>query len=203
MARVYIPTCLRKLTGGQAYVRVPAGDVAGLLDELDGQFPGLKREVVDARGDVHRFVNVYVNEQAIEDLRGLDTPLQEQDEVMVIPAMAGGATTLQRPFTLEQAQRYARHIIMPQVGRVGQRKLFDAKVVLIGAGGLGSPSRCTWPRPASARWDRRLRRRRPLEPAAPDPARPRAHRPAEGRVGASDADRRQPRRQGGRAPRGD
>src|SRR5438874_8351341 len=138
MARVYIPTSLRTLTGGKAHVQVDAADVGRLLDDLEGRYPGLKREVLDERGEVHRFVNVYVNELAIEDLRGLETPLCEVDEVAVIPAMAGGSVG--RPFSLEQAQRYARHIILPEIGPSGQRKLLNAKVVLIGAGGLGSPA---------------------------------------------------------------
>src|SRR5947209_23854 len=138
MARVYIPTSLRKLTGGQAHLEMDAVDVGTLLDGLDGRFPGIKRQVLDERGEVHRFVNVYVNELAIEELRGLETPLCEVDEVAVIPAMAGGSVG--RPFSLEQAQRYARHIILPEIGPSGQRKLLNAKVVLIGAGGLGSPA---------------------------------------------------------------
>src|SRR5579884_3134524 len=129
MAKVYIPTSLRRLTGGQTHVEVEA---------LEQRFPGLRREVLDEQGAVHRFVNVYVNEREIDDLGGLSTPLKAEDEVAVIPAMAGGAVG--RPFTLEQAQRYARHIILPEIGPVGQRKLLNAKVVLIGAGGLGSPA---------------------------------------------------------------
>ncbi len=138
MAKVYIPTSLRRLTGGQTHVEVEAQDVASLLEELEQRFPGLRREVLDEQGAVHRFVNVYVNEREIDDLGGLSTPLKAEDEVAVIPAMAGGAVG--RPFTLEQAQRYARHIILPEIGPVGQRKLLNAKVVLIGAGGLGSPA---------------------------------------------------------------
>ncbi len=138
MAKVYIPTSLRKLTGGQTHIEVEAGDVASLLDGLEQRFPGLKEQVLDDRGLVHRFVNLYVNERAIEELNGLETPLREQDEVAVIPAMAGGATS--RPFSLAQAQRYARHIILPEIGGAGQRKLLGAKVVMVGAGGLGSPT---------------------------------------------------------------
>jgi len=138
MAKVYIPTSLRRLTGGQASVTVQADTVGLLLEGLEHRFPGLKRQVVDEGGAVHRFVNVYVNEREIEDLQGLQTRIAEEDEVAVIPAMAGGA--LGRAFSLEQAQRYARHIILPEIGPIGQRKLLSAKVVLIGAGGLGSPA---------------------------------------------------------------
>ena len=138
MARVYIPTSWRKITGGEGRLTLPATNLAGLIEALEARFPGMKAEIVDAGGNVHRFVNVYVNDRAIEDLQGLQTPLEEEDEVAVIPAMAGGAVS--RPFTPEQAGRYARHIILPEIGGVGQRRLLNAKVVLIGAGGLGSPT---------------------------------------------------------------
>ena len=138
MPRVYIPTSWRALTGGQSRVVLPACDVRALISELEARFPGLGRELIDEGGNFHRFVNVYVNNREIEELNGLQTELTEEDEVAVIPAMAGGSAA--RPFTPEQAGRYARHIILPEIGGVGQRKLLNAKVVLIGAGGLGSPT---------------------------------------------------------------
>ena len=138
MARVYVPTSWRKLTGGQSHLILPARDLGGLVDALEERFPGFRRELVDESGNFHRFVNVYVNSREIEDSNGLQTPLEEEDEVAVIPAMAGGGVS--RPFTPEQAGRYARHIILPEIGGVGQRRLLNAKVALIGAGGLGSPA---------------------------------------------------------------
>jgi molybdopterin/thiamine biosynthesis adenylyltransferase/molybdopterin converting factor small subunit len=137
MARVYIPTSLRKWTGGLSHVPTRAETVGDLFQELEQRFPGLWNELFDANGNLHRFVNVYVNDQEIEELNGLSTTLQEDDEVAVVPAMAGGAV---KPFTVEQMQRYSRHIILPEIGGVGQRKLLNAKVCLIGAGGLGSPT---------------------------------------------------------------
>jgi molybdopterin/thiamine biosynthesis adenylyltransferase/molybdopterin converting factor small subunit len=138
VARVYVPTSLRRLTGGAARLEVEADDVAGLLARLTTDHPALRPELFDAGGNLHRFVNVYVNDQSITDLDGLGTRLAREDEVAVIPAMAGGATGSR--FTPEQAVRYSRHIILPEIGGVGQRKLLNAKVVLIGAGGLGSPT---------------------------------------------------------------
>ena len=138
MARVYIPTSLRRLTGGTGRVESEARDVRMLLDWLDERYPGMRSELLDQDGNLHRFVNVYVNNQAIEDLQGLETALEREDEVAVIPAMAGGAVSTR--FTPEQAVRYSRHIILPEIGGVGQRKLLNAKVAMIGAGGLGSPA---------------------------------------------------------------
>jgi molybdopterin/thiamine biosynthesis adenylyltransferase/molybdopterin converting factor small subunit len=138
MVRVYVPTSWRRFTGGCARLAHDAEDVRGLLEWLIGEYPALGSEIFDRGGNLHRFVNVYVNDQGIDDLQGLATPLAREDEVAVIPAMAGGATRSR--FTPEQAVRYSRHIILPEIGGVGQRKLLNAKVVLIGAGGLGSPA---------------------------------------------------------------
>jgi molybdopterin/thiamine biosynthesis adenylyltransferase/molybdopterin converting factor small subunit len=138
VARVYIPTSLRRLTGGSARLENEAADVRALLSWLDERYPGMRAELFDADGNLHRFVNVYVNDRAIEELQGLETRLGREDEVAVIPAMAGGAVGTR--FSPEQAVRYSRHIILPEIGGVGQRKLLNAKVLLIGAGGLGSPA---------------------------------------------------------------
>ncbi len=91
MVSVYIPSPLRRLTGGQAQAAVGARSIRELLDGLDRQFPGIKAELCDERGDVRSFINTFVNGTEIRHLRGLDTPLAEQDQVSIIPAMAGGA----------------------------------------------------------------------------------------------------------------
>lgn len=144
MATVYIPTSLRRLTQGSARLASDAADVGALLGWLDEAFPGLGAELFDADGNLHRFVNVYVNNRAIDELQGFETILEREDEVAVIPAISGGQTNGASPasgrFTPQQAVRYSRHIILPEIGGVGQRKLLNAKVVLIGAGGLGSPA---------------------------------------------------------------
>jgi molybdopterin/thiamine biosynthesis adenylyltransferase/molybdopterin converting factor small subunit len=140
VARVYVPTSWRRFTGGAARLEHDAPDVRSLLAWLGTAHPALAREMFDASGNLHRFVNVYVNDHGIDDLQGLATSLDREDEVAVIPAMAGGTTATRSRFTPEQAVRYSRHIILPEIGGVGQRKLLNAKVCLIGAGGLGSPT---------------------------------------------------------------
>ena len=88
--QVYIPTPFRRATNNKDRVELQAGNVRQLLDELEGQFGGLRGLVRDERGEVHRHVNIYVNNEAIESLQGLGTPLNDGDEVSIIPAMAGG-----------------------------------------------------------------------------------------------------------------
>ncbi len=142
---VYIPTPFRGLTGNRGTVEATAVDVGGLLSDLDARYPGFRAMVCDEGGEVPAHINIYVNNREIQSLGGLKTPLADGDEVAVIPAIAGGsdgdgAAPVYRPWTPDQVNRYSRHIIMPQVGSVGQRQLLDAKVLLIGAGGLGSPA---------------------------------------------------------------
>ncbi|HZP26214.1 MAG TPA: ubiquitin-like small modifier protein 1 [Dehalococcoidia bacterium] len=132
---VYIPTPFRRMAGNQSYVRAEGENVGEVLDELGRNFPNLRDMIYDRDGSIPAHVNIYVNNQEIHSLQGKGTPVQDGDELAVIPAIAGGQT-----LTPEQVTRYSRHIIMPQVGPVGQRKLMGAKVLVVGAGGLGSPS---------------------------------------------------------------
>ncbi|MBI2955033.1 MAG: molybdopterin-synthase adenylyltransferase MoeB [Chloroflexi bacterium] len=134
--KIYIPTPLRPVTENNAKLDAEAKDVAGLLDELLGRYPALRGHILDDNGDISRFVSVYVNNEEIHSLQGKSTTLKDGDEVAVIPAMAGGAV----PFTEDQIRRYSRHIILPEVGGKGQRRLLESRVLLIGTGGLGSPA---------------------------------------------------------------
>ncbi len=147
---VYIPTPFRKLTGNKQRVEAEGADVAEVLANVDKQFPGFKQLVFGSGSDVPAHINIYVNKQEIASLDGVATKVNEGDEVAVIPAMAGGSDNgaAQAPtpprkrigaLTGEQVERYSRHIIMPQVGPSGQRKIMESSVLIIGAGGLGSP----------------------------------------------------------------
>ncbi len=132
---VYIPTPFRRLAGNQVYVRAEGNTVAEVLDNLGSRYPELRHMIFDESDEVPGHINIYVNNQEMHSLKGKETPLSDGDEIAVIPAIAGGQV-----LTEDQVNRYSRHIIMPQVGPVGQRKLMAAKVLIIGAGGLGSPS---------------------------------------------------------------
>lgn len=114
--------------------------VKDLINALIGQFgPQFGERVLDAKaGGLRRFVNVFVNGKDIRNLDGLDTKLEEGAEVRLIPAVAGGSEFL--GFTQDQTVRYSRQIILKEVGGKGQRKLLNSKVLVVGAGGLGSPA---------------------------------------------------------------
>ena len=92
--QVYIPTPFRRATKNKDRVAVEAPRREGLLDELEGQFGGLKGLVRNDQGEMHHHVNIYVNNEAIEALQGLETALKDGDEVSIIPALAGGGPAL-------------------------------------------------------------------------------------------------------------
>jgi molybdopterin synthase sulfur carrier subunit len=87
---VRIPTPLQSLTGNQAQVSAGGNTVAELLADLEQRFPGFKDRIRDESGKLRRFVNVYVNQEDIRFLQGDQTPLKDNDEVSIIPAIAGG-----------------------------------------------------------------------------------------------------------------
>jgi molybdopterin synthase sulfur carrier subunit len=90
MIKVRIPTPLRPLTRGQGEVEAKGGSVGELIDHLETMHPGLKARLCDEKGELRRFVNVYVNEEDIRFLKGKDTVLKDGDEVSIVPAIAGG-----------------------------------------------------------------------------------------------------------------
>jgi len=87
---VRIPTPLRKLTNDLELVEVAPGTVAGAITELQRMFPGIAERLIDEKGEVRRFVNVYVNEEDIRFLENRDTKTKDGDEISIIPAIAGG-----------------------------------------------------------------------------------------------------------------
>ena len=87
---VRIPTILRQYTGGEKQVKADGASVGSLVDDLDTRFPGLKSRLVTDQGSLHRFVNVYVNDEDVRFTGALDTGLSDGDEVTILPAVAGG-----------------------------------------------------------------------------------------------------------------
>jgi molybdopterin synthase sulfur carrier subunit len=87
---VRIPTPLRKLTNNEELVEVNAPTIGEAITELQSRYPGIGERLVDEKGDVRRFVNVYVNEEDIRFLKNRETPLKDGDEISIIPAIAGG-----------------------------------------------------------------------------------------------------------------
>jgi len=91
MTTVYIPTPLRRLTGGQSKVNVQAQDITSLIQSLEADYPGFADRVLDDNGNVKRFIQVFRNDDEIRTLQGMEPPVTEADRVSIVPAMAGGS----------------------------------------------------------------------------------------------------------------
>ena len=143
MAKILIPTPLRPYTGNQDAVTLAGGTVGELLETLTQAHAELRRHLYTNEGRLRSFVNVYVNDEDIRYLGKESTPVSEQDVISIVPSIAGGAAamveTAATQLTNDEILRYSRHLIIPEVGVEGQLKLKRAKVLLVGAGGLGSP----------------------------------------------------------------
>jgi molybdopterin converting factor small subunit len=86
---VRIPTILRTYTADQKSVRASGSSLSALIDDLEANHPGLKDRLIE-NGDLRRFVNVYVNDEDVRFLGGLEAPVADGDQVVVLPAVAGG-----------------------------------------------------------------------------------------------------------------
>jgi MoaD family protein len=87
---VRIPTILRTYTGGEKAVSASGASLSALIDDLEANHPGIKDRLIE-NGDLRRFVNVYVNDEDVRFIGGLEAELSDGDQVVVLPAVAGGA----------------------------------------------------------------------------------------------------------------
>jgi len=144
---IRIPTVLRRYTGEQSRVSVTGVTAHAALDELARRHPELREHLFDPAGKLRPFVNVFVGDTNLRDLEDPDRALAEGAELSIVPAVAGGAageetgvrSPADAPLTAEELARYNRHLILPEVGMAGQRRLKASSVLLVGTGGLGSP----------------------------------------------------------------
>ena len=139
MARILLPTPLRPFADGSASVEVGGSTVADALSELVVRHPQLRKHLYDDAGRVRSFVNLYRNDEDVRYLEKEETALSADDSLSIVPSIAGGASGDSSGLSNEEIRRYSRHLIMPEVGLEGQKKLKAARVLAVGAGGLGSP----------------------------------------------------------------
>ena len=153
---ITIPTPLRQFAGGESEIQVEARTAGEALDQLTTTHSELRRHLFNDQNTLRNFVNVYVNDEDIRHVNGPETPVKEGDTILIVPSIAGGAAVLDEltgkdagasqagmpelpMLSNEEVARYSRHLIMPEVGMTGQRKLKAASVLMIGTGGLGAP----------------------------------------------------------------
>src|SRR6266404_2553064 len=152
---IAIPTALRQFAGGQSEVKVEAETAGEALNLLTASHAELRRHLFNDQNALRNFVNVYLNDEDIRHRNGPDTPVKDGDTILIVPSIAGGAAVLEPTadqdggtpqqdlglpmLSNEEIARYSRHVIIPEVGMTGQRKLKAAGVLMIGTGGLGAP----------------------------------------------------------------
>jgi adenylyltransferase/sulfurtransferase len=141
---IHIPTPLRPFTDKKESVEVTGATVGELLADLTCRHEGLRKHLYTDDGRLRNFVNVYLNDEDIRYLQREQTPVKPGDSLSIVPSVAGGAPTAAAPsasdLSQDEIKRYSRHLIMPEVGMDGQRRLKASSVLCIGAGGLGSPA---------------------------------------------------------------
>jgi molybdopterin/thiamine biosynthesis adenylyltransferase/rhodanese-related sulfurtransferase/molybdopterin converting factor small subunit len=150
---IAIPTALRQFAGGVSEVKVEAATAGEALNLLTASHAELRRHLFNDQNALRNFVNVYLNDEDIRHRNGPDTPVKDGDTLLIVPSIAGGLVTeplavasayarADDPLPMlsnEEIARYSRHVIIPEVGMTGQRKLKAASVLMIGTGGLGAP----------------------------------------------------------------
>jgi adenylyltransferase/sulfurtransferase len=159
--KLLIPTPLRPFADNQTSVEVEAATVGEALAALTARHQGLQKHLYDDEGRLRNFVSVFLNDEDVRSLDREQTALADNDVLIIVPSVAGGAgeaespptqgsleaaqealrrfRSTEQPLTHEEVRRYSRHLILPEVGLEGQVRLKEARVLLIGAGGLGSP----------------------------------------------------------------
>ena len=138
---ILIPAPLRRYAGGAKKIEVDAQTVEGAISALAQKHPELQRQLFDDSGKMRSFVNVFLGNQNVRDLDpsgGGGLGVKDGDVLTLVPAIAGG-TPDELALSRDEILRYSRHLIMPEVKLQGQKRLKQARVLCIGAGGLGSP----------------------------------------------------------------
>src|SRR5262245_16470484 len=140
MATIHIPTPLRPYVDKQESVEVAGGTVREALSNLTATYGDLSKQLYNDEGKLRACVNIYLNEEVIRYLQKEETQIQSGDALSIIPSVAGGAPTATETerelptLSAQEYQRYSRHLILPEVGLEGQRKLKAARVLCVGAG---------------------------------------------------------------------
>jgi sulfur-carrier protein adenylyltransferase/sulfurtransferase len=137
--KILIPTPLRRFVNGEKSVEVEASTVEGALLALGQRSADLRKQIFDDSGKLRNFVNVFLGDRNARELAATlaEVPVRAGDVIVLVPAIAGGVADVK--LSRSEILRYSRHLIIPEVTIEGQKKLKAAKILCVGAGGLGSP----------------------------------------------------------------
>ncbi|MBT4262958.1 MAG: molybdopterin-synthase adenylyltransferase MoeB [Deltaproteobacteria bacterium] len=135
-AVILIPSPLRRFTDNRSCINTDANTVGDALNCLFDEFPNLRQQLIDENGQLRKFVNIFVNQDKVKNAGGLKTTLPDKCKMRITQVVTDSNSELMLP----ELTRYSRHLLLPEVGETGQKKLKAAKVLIIGAGGLGCPA---------------------------------------------------------------
>ena len=133
---IVIPTPLRQFAGGKSEIEVDAVTAGGALEALTATHADLRKHLYNEQDNLRNFINVYVGDEDIRHLDGPGTAVKDGETIMIVPSIAGGnyaaearaADDALPELTSDEYARYSRHLILPEVGLEGQRKLKNARV---------------------------------------------------------------------------
>jgi molybdopterin/thiamine biosynthesis adenylyltransferase/rhodanese-related sulfurtransferase/molybdopterin converting factor small subunit len=134
---ISIPGALRQRMGGKEEFFTQARTVREAINSLIKEYPQLREYLFSDNDRLRNFINLYVNDEDIRTTGGLDTRLKDGDIIIIVPSIAGGSSG---DLSTKEMMRYDRHLIMPEVGFEGQKRLKSSSVLVVGVGGLGTPA---------------------------------------------------------------
>ncbi|NIS60090.1 MAG: thiamine biosynthesis protein ThiF [Proteobacteria bacterium] len=130
---VRIPSPLKSLTGGKDVVQSTGNTVGEVIQQVISAYPPLRERLCDEKGDVRRFINIFLNDEDIRFMENMETPVNDGDSLSIIPAIAGGSESTPGRVILGET-------FSSQWAGMKEEKLKEGKVFILGAGGLGSPA---------------------------------------------------------------
>lgn len=145
---VSIAATLRSFAGKNAKVELEGSSVGEVLHTLTDEYPDIGQALFDEEKHLRPFVNVYVNGDNMDVLEGAQTKVDNGDEILLLPVIAGGAASAsiipeerRKEIKLDDKEidRYGKHLMLREIGVKGQKRIKAAKILIIGAGALGSP----------------------------------------------------------------
>ncbi len=135
-AVIRIPFPLRRFTDNRSFIDTDANTVHEALESIFDKFPKLRQQLIDENGQLRNLVNIFIDQDDVKNRGGLKTSLPDKCKMRITLADTVGNSDLLLP----ELTRYSRHLLLPEVGETGQKKLKAAKVLIVGAGGLGCPA---------------------------------------------------------------
>lgn len=146
--KVYISSTLRSFFGRSAQTEVEGNTIRNILKALTDKYPDASKGLYDDSGKLRGFIRIYINDEDKTDVSFWDTAVDESSDVLLLPVIAGGAPEesiisdeRRKEISLDDSEieRFNKHLLLREIGVKGQKRIKASKVVVIGAGALGSP----------------------------------------------------------------